>query len=263
MYAVLARHTRCIQLLAPVSPLNAVCADGQSALHFAAGAGHKELVSLLLEAGADVALATHRIAVPPISGLTPLHTAAMCGHPEVLKLLLRAGAPRSLPTSNRSTPLIYATYEGHLGCVALLLNFGGTRMPEKEVNMKDWQGYTALACSAMHGCHRTCSALLQAGAKPSIKDGCGKTALDKARRDHPTDVHLHALLRGESPEPTCDACGKRASQAPKGKLLVCTCQGVHYCGKPCQTAAWAGHKGGCKQRRDAHAEWLRTPLESE
>jgi uncharacterized protein len=57
-----------------------------TALIFAAGAGQAELVSLLLDAGADPNVAL------PRGGETALHTAASADQTEVVRLLIRAGA---------------------------------------------------------------------------------------------------------------------------------------------------------------------------
>lgn len=134
-------------------------------------------------------------------------------------------------------------------------------MPPEEVNLKDDRGVTALSAGALCGCHRTCAALIQAGADLSIRDADGNTAHDTAMEEHPANARLHALLRGEASETTCDECGMRASHAPKGKLLICACQGALYCSKPCQLAAWPSHKAECKQRREAHADKMRKAIE--
>ena len=46
----------------------------------------------------------------------------------------------------------------------------------------------------------------------------------------------------------CAACGARGG-APGVKLSKCrTCQGVSYCGKDCQRAAWPTHRPVCRVR---------------
>lgn len=99
VYAVSKRHSRCIQLLAPVSPVNSVCVGGVSALYLAAENGDAEAVSALIAAGADVALASaDDDASRPLSGVTPLHKASMGGHAEVVKVLLQCRGSSVSPT---------------------------------------------------------------------------------------------------------------------------------------------------------------------
>jgi ankyrin repeat protein len=62
----------------------AVDGEGMSALHFAAEYGHTEVVSVLLEAGADVMALDYR-------GHSALKVTARCGHTNVVSVLLEAG----------------------------------------------------------------------------------------------------------------------------------------------------------------------------
>ena len=59
---------------------------GNTALHWAAYHGRKEIAELLITAGADMN------AQGSISGWTPLHFAARWGHKEIAELLIAAGA---------------------------------------------------------------------------------------------------------------------------------------------------------------------------
>ena len=54
-------------------------------MHWAAENGHKEIVELLIRAGADKDLQDK-------DGSTPLHRAARTGHKEIVELLMRTGA---------------------------------------------------------------------------------------------------------------------------------------------------------------------------
>jgi len=69
-----------------------------SPLHFAAGYGRKEVVDILLMAGANVHARDD-------GGLIPLHNACSFGHAEVVALLLSAGADPNARDNWSYTPL--------------------------------------------------------------------------------------------------------------------------------------------------------------
>ena len=81
--------------------LEARSENEKTPLHFAAQGGHREIVELLLEKGADVN-------VKNIASETPLHYAAAMSHKEIVELLITEGAVLNSGTSNGSTPLHYA-----------------------------------------------------------------------------------------------------------------------------------------------------------
>ena len=77
------------KLLDKGADVNARRADGLTALHRAAALGHKYIVSVLMESGAD---ANAKIIE---HGITPLHAAVGQGHPEVTKMMIQKGATRT------------------------------------------------------------------------------------------------------------------------------------------------------------------------
>ena len=85
-----------VQRMAP-QWLAATTALGNTALHWASAAGHDEVVTLLLQAGADVA------AVNDMRD-TPLHSAAWRGFATTAQLLLDAGASRDAVNKDGKTP---------------------------------------------------------------------------------------------------------------------------------------------------------------
>jgi ankyrin repeat protein len=125
--------------------------------------GNLELISLYLDAGADVNLAM------PEGGETPLHMAAVRGRTEAVKLLLRAGAdPNRRAKSGMPTDMFS----------------GGARL---------W-GETPLHFAAAYGDPEMIEALLAAGADKAIPNAHGETPLAYAGR-HGRPKEVLALLR--------------------------------------------------------------------
>jgi ankyrin repeat protein len=84
--------------------------EGETALHWAVSRQHTEIVTMLLEAGANPN-------VPDNDGYTPLHDAAEMGDCSparaMLEALLAAGADPSQQEKNGRTPLDLAESTGH------------------------------------------------------------------------------------------------------------------------------------------------------
>ncbi|MEO8314382.1 MAG: ankyrin repeat domain-containing protein [Pseudomonadota bacterium] len=141
----------------------------QTALMFAARAGHADIVAALLAAGAKPNVATRVAAEPrwiaPNSmrgfgfgvgiirggvpadrgrreprqgGMTPLHYAARENHPEAARLLLQAGAVVNAREANDITPLLMAISSNGMAAARFLVEHGG------DVNAADWYGRTPL-----------------------------------------------------------------------------------------------------------------------
>ncbi|MEZ5465266.1 MAG: ankyrin repeat domain-containing protein [Lysobacteraceae bacterium] len=153
-------------------PINAVDAQGCSALLRAAGGGRLVVVDLLLQRGADPAL-------PALSGATPLSAAVSMGHREVVATLLAAGArvEQSLPGS--VTPLMVASALGQGPLIDPLIGAGA------DINRTDDAGNTALLAAAQylaaHGGGAVAAELLQrllsAGADADAANHAGQTTL--------------------------------------------------------------------------------------
>ena len=105
----------------------------------AATAGHKDVVQLFLDKGADPNKAD-------MSGFTPLHRSALEGHTYVVQLLLEQGAePNRKTVITQSTPLHWAALMGHLDVVKLLLDGGANR------SMTDNKGKTSIQYAVREG----------------------------------------------------------------------------------------------------------------
>ena len=89
--------------------------SGYAPLHYAAREGHAACVSFLLEAGARVDRATKE------GRATALHRAAYTGRRDVIDILLRAGADASVADADGETALHKAAARGFADSCALLL----------------------------------------------------------------------------------------------------------------------------------------------
>ena len=90
-----------------------LAADGTTALHAAAGAGHATIVRLLVEHGADALVVDASLA-------TPLHLVAQAGHGLCVKALLDAGADPEGRDSAGATPLALAEAARHMGTARMM-----------------------------------------------------------------------------------------------------------------------------------------------
>ncbi|KAL6754083.1 ankyrin repeat-containing domain protein [Haematococcus lacustris] len=107
---ILAAHPEAVH-----SDGTATGSSGYTPLHYAARAGHEEVVRLLLNRGALVDARTHA------GQATALHRAAAQGHVPVLQLLLAAGADARLQDSDGETALHKAAAQGQRAACECLL----------------------------------------------------------------------------------------------------------------------------------------------
>ena len=149
-------------------------------LHWAIGGGHKEIVQLLLDAGAD--LNEGLISAP---SYTPLYLAAV--QKDIVQLLLDRGADPDGASSDfgNRTPLLRAVEEAidsesprQKECkdvVKLLLNRGA------DPNRTDYQSNTPLHKAVWNGSKDVVQLLLSGGADPNVINLSGRTPLSLAR----------------------------------------------------------------------------------
>nr|XP_055074784.1 oxysterol-binding protein-related protein 1 isoform X2 [Misgurnus anguillicaudatus] len=178
---------------------------GWTPLHLACYFGHKDVVEVLLKAGADANL-------PNNVGDTPLHKAAFTGRKEVVMLLLRHDACASVINGNAEIPkdvtqsaeirsmleaagrteerkleeqLLDAAREGTLTTLTRLLNM---KKPPN-INCRDLLGNTPLHCAAYRGQKECAIKLLQLRADPYIKNNNDQTVFDLA-----SDAELKQII---------------------------------------------------------------------
>jgi ankyrin repeat protein len=173
--------------------VNAVRADGATALLWAAHFNDAETVDLLLRAGAKVNAADDH-------GVTPLSRASENGNLALVERLLTAGADVNVAQASGLTPLMVATHTGNLPVVNALLSNGAN------VNAATTQtGITALMWAAADGHRDVARALI--GAKADVKRSSTKqfTAMMFAARNG--DIEMAKLLLDAGAnvnEPTSD-----------------------------------------------------------
>ena len=228
-------------------PLLTRSAHGRTALHVAAEFGNQEVVSLLLEAGADKDAANSL-------RMTGLQIAADEGHLKVVQLLLESGADKDAAGFEGKTALHSAASNGQLEVVSLLLEVGADKdmaaaasngktalhfsvrakdrtserlpftMPgHKEVvrlllefgvdkDAADFDGMTALHWAAENGDNEVVQLLLQFGADKDVATSRGrKSALHLAAFEGHLEV-VRLLLEAGADKDATDFQGKTALQ---------------------------------------------------
>lgn len=99
------------------SLLEAVDADGSTALHCAAWKGHTETVQVLLEAGAPVNVHNSN----GHWGTTPLHAAAHANQPAIVELLIQNGADINAKDLEGRLPIAHTAFHKATAAAKVLL----------------------------------------------------------------------------------------------------------------------------------------------
>ena len=173
---------------------------GRTVLSHAAARGSAEIVSALLEAGAEDSSP---------SGWTAAQYAAFNGHADVLRALLKAGGAAATscapPGTSSMPPLMCAAVKGQIDCLTVLLDAVPAAMDARTTN-----GRTALMLAASGGSPAAVELLVDRGADLNATSHEGKTALIWAVTSHkPETVGALAKL-GANP----DVCAPISKTAP-------------------------------------------------
>ena len=206
-------------------------------LHSAASSGKLQVVTWLVEHGADVKAATKY-------GWTALHSAARSGKLQVVTWLVEHGADVKAATKYGSTALHSAASSGHLQVVTWLVEHGA------DVKAATKDGTTALHSAASNGELQVVTWLVEHGAdvKAATKDGT--TALHSAASSGELQVVTWLVEHGADVK-AADKDGWTALHS--GRIEWRMASG-HMAGR-----AWRGRQSGRQRRRDGVAlgrtEW--------
>ena len=162
-------HRDIVQLLYERgADINAKAQDGSTALHHAVEAGSLAVAKFLLKEGVSVD------AKNSIHGGTALMDAASFGWDSIAVVLLQSGANVSMTSYKGQTALSVAAYNGHERTAKILLNSGA------DLESRDDEGSTPLSVAARWDRVEMVRMLLAAGAKVNAFSLGGKTPLMKA-----------------------------------------------------------------------------------
>lgn len=169
------------QLLAAGGDINLGDQRGQTAICKACAASQTETVKLLIEAKADVNIATK------YGDQTPLIIAAYKGNDDIITLLINAKAtinPKPKRYLDGETALMAAAAKGHASTVRLLIK--AKARPNDQVD----KGRTALFRASESGQTDVVKILIKAGANLNLQGPAEHTALSIARTEE-----VHRLLK--------------------------------------------------------------------
>jgi len=159
--------------------------DGNTALYWASIRGHTECIELLIKAGSV------NINIQNYYGKTALHEASRYGYKEIVELLIKAGVNVSIQSNNGYTALLLAAKFNQKTIIESLLN---SRLIDN-INFQDIDGNTAFHYVCQHGLKNSIKLLLDAGANVNIQDIKDNTPLHYVyfyNHHHCIDILLEA-----------------------------------------------------------------------
>ena len=135
---------------------------GRTGLFYSCGEGDKEIVKLLIEAGADVNLGDN-------NSITPLHQGAMKGNKDILELLVRNGGDINALDFKGRAPIIYAIMQNKSEAAFKCIELGA------DTTLKDNDGHLPIDYAATNGLKELVNFL-----SSGEKDNFGNTPLHQA-----------------------------------------------------------------------------------
>lgn len=157
---------------------------GRSPLHYAAMSGRPQLVSLLIERGADVSASD-------VDGSSILQYAVVNGEPTNVRLLLRHGADRYHPDRNGLAPIHWSALTRNGEIARLFLD---SPSAQSLINLTDSNGLIPLHHAAYWGNCEMAGILLSKGSNPNKQTLAGWTPLHHAVQGAKLDM-IKLLLR--------------------------------------------------------------------
>jgi ankyrin repeat protein len=227
------------QLLISNESINVLSHDGKSALRLAALNSHLDVVTLLVENGANinyidadgrttvycvacgaandlniVNTLQHLVKlgadleIKDLEGRTALHVSAWQGMVSVVEALIELGANIDAVDNEGRTPVMMAAWNGHAEVVSILVEAGC------DVNhVSSSQGATPLLIAAQQGHIDACSVLLSAGSDASHVDFYGRNAQDVANNCGHRDIVILLDSRVINSGEHCPTLSSHASTA--------------------------------------------------
>ena len=132
---------------------------GLTALHYASQKGARDLVSMLLEKGADACACSN-------DSVTPLHMSSRSGNKDVIRMLIDAGADVNATDRGGRTPLMAMASEGKVDAAKMLLEAGA------DPSIADNDGHTVMDIATSKGLKGLVSALAEAGGTSEVRVRC-------------------------------------------------------------------------------------------
>jgi len=181
--------------------VNAKGARSRTALHVAASKGHREVVELLLDHGADVNAGAGynnetvaefaiwgnhseivELLVSNGADISPLHLAVSMGDEAKARSLIESGADVNKRTPNGTAPIHIAAHAGFKGIVKLLIDH------HANINaISDWD-WMPLHSAVDKGYKEIAQLLIAAGADINARDGGGNTPLNYAQKGRYNEI---------------------------------------------------------------------------
>ena len=192
--------------------VNARNRDGQTAMYITCAAGHKKIMSLLLDAGANPTIASN-------VGVTPLMAACQYGHSSIVDALCAYIKSKgnlehiNAQSAKGKTALYFACQYNEMSCVQLLLDAGA------DPNIADNHRRRPLSRASFEGNKDIVLALLASGAHPNHTDDEGYIPLLAASENGHTNVITELLNR------STDSINHQANNGTTA--LYIACQNAH------------------------------------
>ena len=154
-----------------------------SLLYFAARCGHKSIVEMLIDKGANINHAKN-------NGVTPLFIAAENGHKDIVEIFINKGTDINRAQYQGATPLLIAAENGHNDIVKMLIENGA------DINHAQNQGTTPLLVAAEKGHNHVVKMLIEKGAHINPAQNQGVTPLLIAAQNGHNDIVKMLIKNG-------------------------------------------------------------------